>query len=105
MIIRGGENIFPKEIEDFLFEHPAIAQAQVFGIPDETYGEIVCAWVLLNNDATLTEAELRDWCKDKIAHFKVPAVVRFPEALPMTVTGKPQKFLMREAMLQERGKS
>lgn len=101
MILRGGENIYPREIEDFLFTHPDVAQAQVFGIPDPTYGEIVCAWVVPTNPGAVSDTEIRSFCKDNIAHFKVPAHVRIKEALPMTVTGKPQKFVMREEMLAE----
>ncbi len=101
MILRGGENIYPREIEDFLFTHPHVAQAQVFGLPDPTYGEIVCAWVVPRGDADLSEEEIRAFCKARIAHFKVPAHIRIRDSLPMTVTGKPQKFLMREEMAAE----
>lgn len=101
MILRGGENIYPREIEDFLFTHPAVAQAQVFGLPDPTYGEIVCAWVVPRVGAVLEEEEIRAYCKSRIAHFKVPTHVRIRDSLPMTVSGKPQKFLMREAMEAE----
>ena len=101
MIIRGGENIFPREVEDFLFTHPAIAQAQVFGISDEKFGEIVCAWVVPNEGAGISEEDVRAFCRDNIAHFKVPAHVRIKDALPMTVTGKPQKFIMRDDMERE----
>ncbi len=97
MIIRGGENIYPREVEDFLFTHPGIEQVQVFGVPDEIYGEVVCAWVV-PADPTLTPVEVRAFCKDQIAHFKVPTHVALKDALPMTVTGKPQKFIMRQEM-------
>lgn len=100
MILRGGENVYPREIEDFLFTHDKIAQAQVFGIPDDHYGELVCAWVVANPNEALSEDEVRQFCKNTIAHYKVPAHVRIVEAFPMTVTGKPQKFMMRDAMIR-----
>lgn len=100
MIIRGGENIYPREVEDFLFTHPGISQVQVFGIPDDRLGEVVCAWVV-RLDPTLTEDAVRAFCKDKIAHFKVPTHVRFKSELPMTITGKPQKFVMRDDMVND----
>ena len=103
MILRGGENVYPREIEDFLFTHPEIAQAQVFGIPDEKYGELVCAWVIPAPGAALEPEAVRAYCRERIAHFKVPTHVRIRDELPMTVTGKPQKFLMREAMMEELG--
>jgi fatty-acyl-CoA synthase len=103
MIIRGGENIYPREIEEFLYTHPAIADAQVIGVPDERYGEIVCAWVVLKPGAELDETALREFCRDRIARFKVPALVRFVDGFPMTVTGKIQKFKMRELEIAERG--
>jgi fatty-acyl-CoA synthase len=105
MICRGGENIYPREIEEYLYTNPAIKQVQVFGIPDPKYGEIVCAWIVKAEGAELGEAEVRSFCEGKIAHFKVPAVVCFKDDLPMTVTGKPQKYLMREAMMKELGLS
>ena len=103
MIIRGGENIYPREIEEFLYTHPAIADAQVVGVPDERYGEIVCAWVLLRTAGDLDEEALREFCRGKIARFKIPELVRFVDAFPMTVTGKVQKFKMREFEIAERG--
>jgi fatty-acyl-CoA synthase len=96
MIIRGGENIYPAEIERVLSGHPKVAQAGVIGIPDEFYGEQVMAWIQLHTGETVTEEEIRSYCRDRLAHFKVPAVIRFVEAFPMTVTGKLQKFRMRE---------
>lgn len=102
MIIRGGENIYPREIEEFLYTHEAIADAQVIGVPDERYGEEVCAWVVLKPGADLDEEELRDFCRSRIARFKVPGYVRFVDAFPLTVTGKVQKFKMREFEIQER---
>jgi fatty-acyl-CoA synthase len=101
LIIRGGENIYPREIEEFLFTHPAVADAQVFGVPDEKYGEAVAAWIRLR--APLTEEELLAWCKSQIAHYKVPRYVTFVESYPMTVTGKIQKFRMRQDEIQARG--
>ncbi|WP_299738948.1 AMP-binding protein [uncultured Roseobacter sp.] len=102
MILRGGENVYPREIEEFLYTHPDIAQAQVFGIPDDKFGEIVCAWIVPREGAQLTsEDDVRQFCKDNIAHFKVPAHVSFKDELPMTVTGKPQKFIMRDQMIAE----
>jgi fatty-acyl-CoA synthase len=98
MIVRGGENIYPAELEAFLVTHPAIADAAVFGIPDELYGERVCAWV--RSREPVEPDAIIAWCKDKIAHHKVPALVRVVDAFPMTVTGKVQKFAMREAELK-----
>lgn len=103
MVIRGGENIYPREVEEFLFTHPAVEQAAVFGIPDQKYGEELAAWVKLKAGCQATEQEIRDFCKQKLAHFKVPRHVRFVEHFPQTVTGKIQKFRMREAMKQELG--
>ena len=101
MVIRGGENIYPREIEEFLYTHPKIAEVQVFGVPDHKMGEEVCAWVQLQPGETMTEDELRAFCRDQITHFKIPRYVRFVDEYPMTVTGKIQKFLMREAMQAE----
>lgn len=103
MICRGGENIYPREIEEFLYSHPAVSQVQVFGLPDPAMGEIVCAWVIPKPGTQPTEEELRAFCKDRIAHYKIPAVIRMRDELPATVTGKPQKFLMRAAMIEELG--
>jgi fatty-acyl-CoA synthase len=101
MVIRGGENIYPREIEEFLYTHPAIAEVQVFGVPDPRMGEEVCAWVQLRPGSSLTEDALKDFCRDRISHFKIPRYVRFVNEFPMTVTGKIQKFVMREVMSQE----
>jgi fatty-acyl-CoA synthase len=101
MIIRGGENIYPREVEEFLYTHPDIEEVQVFGVPDQKFGEIVCAWVKQRAGASLTEDDVKAFCRDKITHFKVPSVVRFVDEFPMTVTGKIQKFKMRDAMLEE----
>lgn len=103
MVIRGGENLYPREIEEFLFRHASIRDVQVFGVPDERYGEELCAWIMLHEGAQLTADEIRAFCTGQIAHQKVPRYIRFVEAFPMTVTGKVQKFLMREAMQQELG--
>jgi fatty-acyl-CoA synthase len=103
MIIRGGENIYPREIEEFLYTHPAVADVQVIGVPDERYGEEVCAWIVLKHGAALDEDELKAFCHGKIARFKIPRYVRFVDAFPMTVTGKVQKFVMREREIAERG--
>jgi fatty-acyl-CoA synthase len=101
MIIRGGENIYPREIEEFLYTHPGIAEVQVFGVPDEKMGEEVCAWVQLQPGETMSVEELKAFCKDQITHFKIPRYVRFVDEYPMTVTGKIQKFIMREQMQAE----
>jgi fatty-acyl-CoA synthase len=101
VVIRGGENIYPREVEEFLYRHPAIQDVQVFGVPDARFGEELCAWVMLRAGQTLTEEELRLHCRDQIAHYKVPKHVRFVTEFPMTVTGKMQKYLMREAMARE----
>ncbi len=103
MVIRGGENIYPREIEEFLFRHPGIEAVQVFGVPDRKYGEQLCAWIKVRAGHAVTEAEVCDFCRGQIAHYKVPCYVRFVEEFPMTVTGKVQKFVMRERMIRELG--
>ena len=103
MVIRGGENVYPREIEEFLYRHPKIAQVQVFGVPDKKYGEEIAAWVVVAPGQSLTEDEVKDFCKGQIAHYKVPRYVQFRAELPMTVTGKPQKFIMRDTMIDELG--
>ncbi|WP_445001075.1 AMP-binding protein [Halomonas mongoliensis] len=103
MIIRGGENIYPREIEDFLYTHPAISDVQVIGVPDEKYGEEVMAWVKLADGQQLDADGLKAFCKGKIAHYKVPRYVKFVDEFPMTVTGKIQKFKMREEATHELG--
>jgi fatty-acyl-CoA synthase len=105
MLIRGGENIYPREIEEFLFRHPKVQAVQVFGVPDAKYGEEVCAWIVLKPGQDATEGEIRDFCRDQIAHYKVPRYIRFVEEMPMTVTGKVQKFVMRDAMIHDLGLS
>ena len=99
MIIRGGENVYPREVEEFLYQHPAISEVQVFGIPDKKMGEEVCAWVQVNEGATLSADDIKAFCKDQITHFKIPRHIRFVSEYPMTVTGKIQKFVMRDEML------
>jgi fatty-acyl-CoA synthase len=103
MVIRGGENIYPREIEEFLFTHPAVEQASVVGVPDPKYVEELCAWIKLKAGAALNESEVRDFCRGKLAHYKVPRYVRFVEVFPQTVTGKIQKFKIRETMIVELG--
>jgi fatty-acyl-CoA synthase len=101
MILRGGENVYPREIEEFLYTHPDISQAQVFGIPDDRLGEVVCAWIVKRSGSSLDAQTVIDFCHNRIAHYKVPAHVSFRDTLPMTVTGKPQKFVMRDQMMAE----
>ncbi|MGA7571270.1 MAG: AMP-binding protein [Candidatus Aquilonibacter sp.] len=96
MVIRGGENIYPREIEEFLFTHPAIRDVSVVGVPDERFGEQLCAWIILHEEASVNEDAVKAYCQGKIAHFKVPHYVRFTDAFPMTVTGKVQKYKLRE---------
>ncbi|MGI8706554.1 MAG: AMP-binding protein [Sphingomicrobium sp.] len=103
MVIRGGENIYPREIEEFLLTHPAVADAQVIGVPDKFYGEELCAWIVPKPGAALTEDDVRAHCCDRIAHFKVPRHICLVEGYPMTVTGKVQKFAMREEMMRRFG--
>ncbi len=104
MVIRGGENIYPREVEEFLYRHPKVAQVQVFGVADAKYGEELAAWIVLQPGQAATEEEIRAFCAGQIAHYKIPRHIRFVDALPMTVTGKPQKFVMREAMEAELGR-
>ncbi len=103
MVIRGGENVYPREIEEFLYTHPAVADVQVIGVPDAKYGEELMAWVKLRPGTTADEDELREFCRGTIAHFKIPRYIRFVDDYPMTVTGKVQKFLMREQSIAELG--
>ena len=102
MIIRGGENIYPREVEEFLYTHPDIKEVAVFGIPDEKYGEQVCAWIQPQDGAALTAEEVKAFCKGKISHFKIPHLIELVESYPMTVTGKIQKFKMRDVMVERR---
>lgn len=100
MIIRGGENIYPREVEEIFFRHEGIAEVQVFGIPDDQLGEVVCAWVRRAPGAELDADALRAWCRDKLAHYKIPLHFAFVETLPLTASGKPQKFIMRDQMIR-----
>jgi fatty-acyl-CoA synthase len=103
MIIRGGENVYPREIEEFLYTHPLIADVQVFGVPDERFGEQLAAWIVPREAQELTEDAVREFCRGQIAHYKVPAYIKFVDGFPMTVTGKVQKFKMREQAIEELG--
>ena len=103
MIIRGGENIYPREIEEFLYSHPAVADVQVIGVPSRQYGEEVMAWVKVREGAQVTEEQLVQFCRGKIATVKIPRYWKFTDAFPLTVTGKVQKFRMREAAIVELG--
>jgi fatty-acyl-CoA synthase len=98
MVIRGGENIYPREIEEFLYRHPKVQDVQVVGLPDKRYGEELCAWVIVKPNQSATEDEIRDFCKGQIAHYKVPKYIHFVSEFPMTVTGKIQKFKIRDEM-------
>ena len=101
MLIRGGENVYPREVEEFLFRHPKIQNASVFGVPDAKYGEEVCAWIVLKPGQSASAEEIQTHCQGQIAHYKIPRIIRFVPELPLTATGKPQKFVMREKMIQE----
>jgi len=103
MIIRGGENIYPREIEEFLHSHPDIADVQVVGVPDTRFGEELCAWVRLREGASLTLDDMQAYCRGKIAHYKIPRYLQITDEFPMTVTGKIQKFKMREAAIEQLG--
>src|SRR5881275_1254282 len=105
MVIRGGENVYPREIEEFLYTHHGIADVQVIGVPDERYGEELMAWVIPRPGASLSEDEVKHFCRGQIAHYKVPRYVKFVDSFPMTVTGKVQKFKMREVAIEELGLS
>jgi fatty-acyl-CoA synthase len=103
LVIRGGENIYPREIEEYLFSHPAVEQVSVVGVPDRKFGEELCAWIKLKPGATCSPEEIRDYCRRALAHFKVPRYVKLVDQFPQTVTGKIQKFKIREAMMAELG--
>jgi fatty-acyl-CoA synthase len=103
MVIRGGENVYPREIEEFLYTHPAVADVQVIGVPDERYGEELMAWVIPRPGETVSEEAIREFCKGQIAHYKIPRYVKLVDSFPMTVTGKVQKFKMREQAVEELG--
>ena len=101
MVIRGGENIYPREIEEFLYAHPKVRDVQVVGVPDTKFGEELCAWIIPQEGEQPTEKDIIDYCKGRIAHYKVPRYIRFVESFPMTITGKIQKFMIRDAMKEE----
>tara|TARA_B100000700_G_scaffold8798_1_gene9083 strand:+ start:225 stop:1958 length:1734 start_codon:yes stop_codon:yes gene_type:complete len=101
MVIRGGENIYPREIEEYLYRHPSISDVQVFGVPDVKFVEELCAWIILKPDTSCSEEEVREFCRGQIAHYKIPRYIRFVEEYPMTITGKVQKFAMRDKMVEE----
>ena len=103
MVIRGGENVYPREVEEFLHTHPDVLEAAVIGVPDERYGEELMAWIRVREGTDLSEDEVRAFCKGRIAHFKMPRYVRFVDEFPMTVTGKVQKYKMREQAIEELG--
>jgi fatty-acyl-CoA synthase len=103
MVIRGGENVYPREVEEFLYGHPKVQDVQVIGVPDPKYGEELCAWIRLREAETCTADEIREYCRGRIAHYKVPRHVRFVDAFPMTITGKVQKFVMRKETIEALG--
>ncbi len=103
MVIRGGENVYPREIEEFLYRHPKVQDVQVIGVPDQKYGEEVCAWIKLREGQSATADEIREFCKGQIAHYKIPRYIEFVPEFPMTITGKIQKFVMREQTIQKLG--
>jgi fatty-acyl-CoA synthase len=103
MIIRGGENVYPREVEEFLYTHPKVVDVQVIGVPDARYGEEIMAWVRLRQGEVATAEELREYCRGRIAHYKIPRYIKFVDAFPTTVTGKIQKFVMREESIKELG--
>jgi len=103
MIIRGGENVYPREIEEFLYTHPKVSEVQVIGVPDLKYGEEICAWVRLSEGQGATEEEIREFCRGQIATYKIPRYIRFTTEFPTTVTGKIQKYRMREISIAELG--
>ncbi|HEX5433188.1 MAG TPA: AMP-binding protein, partial [Candidatus Angelobacter sp.] len=99
----GGENVYPRELEEFLFQHPKIEAAQVVGLPDPKYGEELCAWIKLRAGEMMTEQDVRDFCHGQIAHYKIPHYICFVSEFPMTVTGKIQKFIIRRQMIERLG--
>ncbi|HEX5851463.1 MAG TPA: hypothetical protein VFY36_00065 [Solirubrobacteraceae bacterium] len=103
MVIRGGENVYPREIEEFLYAHPDIADVQVIGVPDARYGEEIMAWIVPRQGAALDEQAIAEFCRGRIAHFKIPHYVRTVDEFPMTVTGKVQKFKLRERAIEDLG--
>ena len=103
MVIRGGENVYPREIEEFLYRHPKVQDVQVIGVPDQKYGEEICAWIKLREGQSATPEEIREFCKGQIAHYKIPRYIEFVDSFPMTITGKIQKFVMREHTIKKMG--
>jgi fatty-acyl-CoA synthase len=103
MIIRGGENIYPREVEEFLFKHAKVQGVACFGVPDARFGEELCAWIQLRAGAAATPDEFRQFCQGEIAHYKIPRYIEFVDEFPMTVTGKIQKFIMRDIMIERLG--
>jgi fatty-acyl-CoA synthase len=103
MIIRGGENVYPREVEEFLYRHPKVQDVQVIGVPDPRYGEAVCAWIKLRDGEAATDEEIRAFCQGQIAHYKIPRYIEFVPEFPMTITGKIQKFVMREQTIEKLG--
>ena len=103
MVIRGGENIYPREIEEFMYSHPSVADVQVIGVPDERYGEELMAWIIPRPGTSVSEEAMREFCRNRIAHYKIPRYMKFVDSFPMTVTGKVQKFKMRETAIEELG--
>ncbi|WP_341646177.1 AMP-binding protein [Thauera sp. SDU_THAU2] len=103
LVIRGGENIYPREIEEFLYSHPKILDVQVVGVPDKKYGEELCAWIILREEGSITEDDVRAFCQGQIAHYKIPRYIQFVDSFPMTVTGKIQKFLIRQKVTEALG--
>ena len=103
MVIRGGENIYPVEIENYLYRHPKISDVQIVGVPDQKYGEVLAAWIIAKQNVELTEEEVKQFCKENIAHYKIPKYFRFVQEYPMTITGKIQKYKITEMMIEELG--
>lgn len=103
MVIRGGENIYPREVEEFIYRHPKVQDVQCIGVPDAKYGEELCACIVLRPGVTADPEEIREFCRGQIAHYKIPRYINFVENFPMTVTGKIQKFLLRQQMAAELG--
>ena len=103
MVIRGGENVYPREVEEFLYRHPKIEDVTVVGVPDAKYGEELCAWIRLKPGESAAPEEISAFCRGQIAHYKIPRYIRFVDDFPMTVTGKIQKFFIRKQMIEELG--
>jgi len=101
LVIRGGENISPREVEEYLYRHPAVRDVQVTGVPDAKFGEELCAWIILRPDTQASDEDIRAFCRGKIAHFKIPRYIKFVDCFPTTATGKVQKYLLRERMTRE----